>query len=83
MFGTDYPTADGTCIRDYIHVSDLAAAHVEALEWLIEKPDENLIMNFGYGRGLSVLEVLDALDRQTNEPIQRVMKAAAPAIRRD
>ena len=43
VFGTDYPTPDGTCIRDYIHVSDLAAAHVAALEWLIAQPDENLV----------------------------------------
>jgi UDP-glucose 4-epimerase len=74
IFGTDYPTADGTCIRDYIHVTDLAAAHVAALEWLIAHPRENLIVNCGYGRGLSVLEVLDSLDRLTNQPIKRVME---------
>jgi UDP-glucose 4-epimerase len=74
VFGTDYPTADGTCIRDYIHVSDLAAAHVLALQWLIEHLDENLIMNCGYGRGLSVLEVLNAVDRHLNSPIKREMK---------
>ena len=74
VYGTDYDTPDGTCIRDYIHVSDLAAAHVAALERLIEAPDENLTMNCGYGRGLSVLEVLDAVDRQTNRPIKRVME---------
>jgi UDP-glucose 4-epimerase len=74
VYGTDYPTADGTCIRDYIHVSDLAAAHVAALEWLTEHPDENLVMNCGYGKGLSVLEVLDAVDRHTNMPVKRVME---------
>lgn len=74
VFGTDYPTPDGTCIRDYIHVSDLAAAHVAALEWLAEHPGENLVMNCGYGRGLSVLEVLDAVDRRTNQPLKRVME---------
>lgn len=74
VFGTDYPTPDGTCIRDYIHVSDLANAHVLALERLIEKPDENLVMNCGYGKGLSVLEVLNALDRKLNQPIRREMK---------
>ena len=74
VFGSDYPTADGTCIRDYIHVSDLADAHVLALERLIEKPDKNLVMNCGYGRGLSVLEVLNALDRELNQPIRREMK---------
>ena len=74
VFGTDYPTADGTCIRDYIHVSDLAAAHVAALTWLTEHPGENLVVNCGYGKGLSVLEVLDAVDRQTNEPLKRVIE---------
>ncbi|HYI42733.1 MAG TPA: UDP-glucose 4-epimerase GalE [Sphingomicrobium sp.] len=74
VFGTDYPTPDGTCIRDYIHVSDLADAHVRALQRLIERPDENLVMNCGYGKGLSVLEVLDALDRSLNQPIRREMK---------
>jgi UDP-glucose 4-epimerase len=74
VFGSDYPTPDGTCIRDYIHVSDLADAHVLALQRLIDAPDENLLLNCGYGRGLSVLEVLDALDRQLNEPIRREMK---------
>lgn len=74
VYGTDYPTPDGTCIRDYIHVSDLAGAHVAALEWLIEHPAENLVMNCGYGTGLSVLEVLDALDRANGVPIERVME---------
>ena len=74
VYGTDYPTPDGTCIRDYIHVSDLAAAHVAALEWLIAHPDENLVVNCGYGRGLSVLEVLDAVDRANGAPIGRVME---------
>ena len=74
VYGTDYPTPDGTCVRDYIHVSDLADAHVRALERLIERPDENLVMNCGYGKGLSVLEVLDALDRELNHPLHREMK---------
>ena len=74
VYGTDYATPDGTCIRDYIHVSDLAAAHVAALEWLIAHPQENLTMNCGYGKGLSVIEVLDAVDRLTNQPLKRVME---------
>ena len=74
VYGTDYPTPDGTCIRDYIHVSDLADAHVAALEWLVEHPGENLVLNCGYGRGLSVLEVLDAVDRASGAPIRRVME---------
>jgi UDP-glucose 4-epimerase len=74
VFGTDYDTPDGTCVRDYIHVSDLAAAHVAALEKLIDDPERNLTLNCGYGRGLSVLEVLDAVDRLTNRPLKRVME---------
>jgi UDP-glucose 4-epimerase len=71
VFGSDFATADGTGVRDYIHVSDLAAAHVLALEALIAKPDRSLTMNCGYGRGFSVLEVLDAVDRATGGAIQR------------
>ncbi|HEU4650965.1 MAG TPA: UDP-glucose 4-epimerase GalE [Croceibacterium sp.] len=73
VFGTDYETPDGTGVRDYIHVSDLAAAHVLALEALIARPERSLTMNCGYGRGFSVLEVLDAVDRVTNRTIERVM----------
>jgi UDP-glucose 4-epimerase len=73
VFGTDYDTADGTGVRDYIHVSDLAAAHVLALEALVEKPQRSLTMNCGYGRGFSVLEVLDTVDRVTNRKIERIM----------
>ena len=73
VFGTDYGTPDGTGVRDYIHVSDLAAAHVLALEALIESPARSLTMNCGYGRGFSVLEVLDAVDRVTNRKIERTM----------
>jgi UDP-glucose 4-epimerase len=74
VYGTDYATPDGTCIRDYIHVSDLAAAHVAALEWLVQHPGENLVVNCGYGKGLSVLEVLDAVDRANGAPLRRVME---------
>jgi UDP-glucose 4-epimerase len=74
VFGTDYGTADGTGVRDYIHVSDLAAAHVDALEKLIADPASSHIMNCGYGRGFSVLEVLDAVDRVTNMKVERKME---------
>ena len=74
VYGTDYPTPDGTCIRDYIHVSDLAAAHVAALEWLVAHPSENLVMNCGYGKGLSVLEVIDAVDRASGTSVKRVIE---------
>jgi UDP-glucose 4-epimerase len=73
VFGTDYATPDGTCIRDYIHVSDLASAHVLALEALIASPGESFTLNCGYGRGTSVLEMLDALDRLNGTPVKRVM----------
>ncbi len=78
VFGTDFDTPDGTGVRDYIHVSDLAAAHVLALEALTEQPDRSLTMNCGYGRGYSVLEVLDAVDRVTNQQIVRVMGPRRP-----
>lgn len=71
VFGTDYDTPDGTGVRDYIHVSDLASAHVLALEALMARPERSLTMNCGYGRGFSVLEVLDAVDRVTNRQIDR------------
>lgn len=71
IFGSDFATPDGTGVRDYIHVSDLAAAHVHALDLLIAKPDDSHIMNAGYGRGYSVNDVLDAVDRVTNRTIDR------------
>ena len=74
VFGTDYDTPDGTGVRDYIHVSDLANAHVLALGALIEQPERSLTMNCGYGKGFSVLEVLDAVDRVTNTKIERRME---------
>ena len=74
VYGTDYDTPDGTGVRDYIHVSDLAAAHVHALEALEAQPGRSLTMNCGYGRGFSVLEVLDAVDRVTGSRIKRVME---------
>jgi UDP-glucose 4-epimerase len=74
VFGTDFATHDGTGVRDYIHVSDLAAAHVLALEALIASPTQSLTMNCGYGRGFSVLDVLDAVDRVTNRKIVRELQ---------
>ncbi|MCP3736200.1 UDP-glucose 4-epimerase GalE [Sphingomonas sp. RP10(2022)] len=71
VFGTDFDTPDGTGVRDYIHVSDLAAAHVSALELLIAEPAKSHTLNAGYNRGFSVNEVLDAVDRVTNLTIQR------------
>jgi UDP-glucose 4-epimerase len=72
VFGQDYDTPDGTGVRDYIHVADLASAHVAALDWLIANPDQSRTMNVGYGRGYSVREVLDVADRVTNLQIARI-----------
>jgi UDP-glucose 4-epimerase len=71
IFGTDYDTPDGTGIRDYIHVSDLASAHVIALRALMDDPKRSHTLNCGYGHGYSVLQVLDAVDRATNQKIVR------------
>src|SRR3569623_1139563 len=78
VFGTDYDTPDGTGVRDYIHVSDLAAAHVAALGLLIARPTESHTLNAGYGKGFSVLEVLDAVDRVTNMKLDRVVGPRRP-----
>lgn len=74
VFGDDYATPDGTGVRDYIHVSDLAEAHVLALEALMAQPGRSLTMNVGYGRGFSVLEVLDAVDEVVGQPVPRRME---------
>jgi UDP-glucose 4-epimerase len=74
VFGTDYPTPDGTCIRDYIHVEDLAAAHVVALDALGSGAGST-VYNVGVGRGFSVQEVLDATDRVTG---RRLLRKPAP-----
>jgi len=71
VYGNDFDTPDGTGVRDYIHVTDLAAAHIHALERLIAAPEESLTLNCGYGRGFSVLEVLDSVDRVTNMRLER------------
>ncbi|MFK3888710.1 UDP-glucose 4-epimerase GalE [Sphingomonas sp. NPDC079357] len=78
VFGTDFDTRDGTGVRDYIHVSDLAEAHVAALKLLIDQPGESHVLNCGYGRGFSVLEVLDAVDRVTNRTIERKLQGRRP-----
>lgn len=68
VYGDDYPTPDGTCIRDYIHVSDLAAAHVRALEYLMQG-GASAVFNAGTGRGYTVLEVIRAAERATGRPV--------------
>ncbi|MTI70082.1 MAG: UDP-glucose 4-epimerase GalE [Firmicutes bacterium] len=68
MFGDDYPTKDGTCVRDYIHVMDLASAHYLALEYLRKDNDSN-IFNLGNGNGYSVKEVIETARKVTGHPI--------------
>lgn len=68
VFGTDYPTADGTGVRDYIHVTDLADAHIRALEHL-RKGGQSATLNCGYGHGYSVREVIEAVNRVNGRPI--------------
>jgi UDP-glucose 4-epimerase len=67
IFGDDYPTPDGTCIRDYIHILDLASAHILALEALAERP--TMICNLGNGAGYSVKEVIAVAREVTGHPI--------------
>lgn len=81
VFGTDYDTPDGTCLRDYIHVSDLIAAHVKALAHL-RRGGESGIFNCGYGRGYSVLEVIAAVEKAHGAPINKMLgprRAGDPA----
>ncbi len=68
LYGTDHPTSDGTAIRDYVHVEDLAAAHVRALE-VLRRTEKSLILNVGGGKGHSVREVIEAVERITGRPI--------------
>jgi len=75
--GTDFPTADGTGVRDYIHVSDLASAHVAAVTRLREGA-ASFTVNVGYGQGSSVLEVLDCVDRVTGRALPRTMAPRRP-----
>ena len=71
IFGTDYPTEDGTGVRDYIHVDDLARAHLDALEYL-RSGGESTLVNCGYGHGYSVRQVLDAVERVNGKPLNIV-----------
>ncbi|WP_255950265.1 UDP-glucose 4-epimerase GalE [Streptomyces odontomachi] len=81
VFGEDYPTADGTCIRDYIHVADLAEAHLLAVQ--AARPGEHLICNLGNGAGFSVREVIETVRRVTGHPVPEVTaprRAGDPAV---
>lgn len=77
VFGTDYPTPDGTGVRDYVHVSDLARAHVAALERMA-RTDQSLLVNLGSEAGLSVLDIVEAARRITGTPIPVRTEARRP-----
>jgi UDP-arabinose 4-epimerase len=77
ILGSDYPTTDGTCERDYIHVSDLAAAHVKAVQHL-ERTETSFEMNLGTGRAYSVLEVISAIERVAGKKVPAVLAARRP-----
>jgi UDP-glucose 4-epimerase len=78
VFGTDYPTPDGTCIRDYIHVDDLAAAHLSALELTADGQGGHIACNLGSGSGFSVMEVIEAAESVIGQPIPRVLEGRRP-----
>jgi len=77
VYGTDYPTPDGTCLRDYIHVSDLAEAHLAALEYLLGGGGSD-VFNVGYGRGYSVLEVVETVKQVTGQDFMVVRTGRRP-----
>ena len=82
IFGTDYPTSDGTCIRDYIHVTDLAQAHILAVKYLLDGGDSD-IFNLGNGIGFSVKDVIETARKVTGHPIPAVessRRAGDPAM---
>ncbi|KAJ3090058.1 hypothetical protein HDU96_003551, partial [Phlyctochytrium bullatum] len=77
IFGDDYKTHDGTCIRDYVHVSDIAQAHIGAIGYL-EKTNESNRFNLGSGKGYTVKEIVDAARKVTGHPIPAEIKARRP-----
>ncbi|MCG6118411.1 MAG: UDP-glucose 4-epimerase GalE [Aquimonas sp.] len=82
IYGTDYPTADGTGVRDYIHVEDLAAAHLDALRYL-RGGGASVTLNAGYGHGYSVREVIDAMQRAAGAPlpvVEQPRRAGDPPV---
>ena len=84
LFGNDYPTKDGTAIRDYIHVIDLNYAHLKAIETLLQNKSHNNFYNLGYGHGYSVLEIVNAakevLQKEINYKIGKRREGDAPVL---
>jgi UDP-glucose 4-epimerase len=81
IFGTDYDTRDGTCVRDYIHVEDLAKAHVMALDYMA-RDGESEVLNCGYGRGFTVREVIDTVKQESGAdfPVELVGRRAGDPV---
>ena len=82
LFGTDYPTPDGTGVRDYIHVEDLADAHLKALDYL-RRGGDSVTLNCGYGHGYSVREVIEAIERVSGKKLpvrEEARRAGDPPI---
>ena len=77
IFGNDYPTPDGSCVRDYVHVIDLANAHIQALKYL-EGGGESNILNCGYNQGYSVIEVIETLERTLNKTLPKTIADRRP-----
>ena len=77
VFGNDYPTPDGTGVRDYIHVTDLAKGHVKAFEYLLNSP-QYLILNLGTGRGYSVLEIVHAFEKASGNSVPYIIEPRRP-----
>ena len=77
IFGGDYPTPDGTCIRDFIHVQDLADGHLAALKYLQAKPG-CIAVNLGAGKGVSVLDMCETFERATNHKLPKRIVARRP-----
>jgi len=80
VFGTDYDTRDGSCIRDYLHVSDIADAHVKAMDYLVEGRNQEVceVFNLGSGNGVSVLEMLDATEKVIGHKLNYVLGERRP-----
>jgi UDP-glucose 4-epimerase len=78
VFGTDYPTPDGSCVRDYVHVQDVALAHVVAAEALEEGRSLEPVYNLGSGDGLSVLQIMDAVRRVTGIGVEPLLRERRP-----
>lgn len=75
IMGTDYPTKDGTCIRDYIHVQDLASAHIQAIDFLKTAPTPFSYFNLGTGVGISVKEIVEAVEKKTGKKVAAIFGA--------